>query len=219
MCGFTGFIGAFPPKRLAEMNALVAHRGPDGEGFWSDPEAGVALGHRRLAIIDLRPEADQPMTNEDGRIRLVFNGEIYNFRELRAELEAKGHRFRSAGDAETIVHLYEEEGVDAVRRLEGIFALALWDARERRLLLARDHLGVKPLYYAELAGGVAFASELKALLVFPEVSREVDPVTIHQHLSFIWAASPQTMLKGVRKLEPGYRLVVADGRVVRHEPL
>src|SRR5262245_52581758 len=133
MCGFTGFYGPFPPERLDAMNALVAHRGPDDSGVWFDAEAGVALGHRRLAIIDLRPEGRQPMTNEDGSVRLVFNGEIYNYRELRAELESKGHRFASLGDTETIVHLYEEEGPDAVKRLDGIFALALWDARERRL--------------------------------------------------------------------------------------
>jgi asparagine synthase (glutamine-hydrolysing) len=218
MCGFTGFVGRFPVERVRAMNALVAHRGPDGEGVWSDPACGVALGHRRLAIIDLRPEADQPMTNEDGTLRLVFNGEIYNYRELRRELEAKGHRFGSNSDTETILHLYEEEGIDAVRRLDGIFAFALWDANRRELLLARDHLGVKPLYYAEMPGGVAFASELKALLVFPEISREVDPVAIDQHLSFIWSASPHTMLRGVRKLEPGRCAVVRDGRVALREP-
>jgi asparagine synthase (glutamine-hydrolysing) len=200
------------------MNALVAHRGPDDEGLWTDREAGVALGHRRLAIIDLSPEGRQPMTNEDGTIHLVFNGEIYNFEELREELVAKGHRFRSRSDTEVIVHLYEEEGPAVVERLNGIFALALWDARKRELLVARDHLGVKPLYYAELPDGVAFASELKALLVFPEISRRVDPTTIHQHLAYIWAAAPNTMLEGVRKLEPGYLMIVRDGRIQRHEP-
>ncbi len=218
MCGFTGFLGPYPPQRIYAMNALVSHRGPDDEDYWFDSSAGVALGHRRLAIIDLRPEARQPMTNEDGSIRLVFNGEIYNYRELRRELEQKGHRFQSLSDSETIIHLYEEEGSDAVRRLKGIFTIALWDARQRRLLLARDHLGIKPLYYAELKDGIAFASELKALLVFPEISRELDPQAIHQHLSYIWSAAPHTMLRGVKKLEPGYRLVVGCEGIISHEP-
>ncbi|MEW6211567.1 MAG: asparagine synthase (glutamine-hydrolyzing) [Acidobacteriota bacterium] len=217
MCGLTGFLGPFPPERIYAMNALVSHRGPDDEDYFFDSSAGVALGHRRLAIIDLRPEARQPMTNEDGSLRLVFNGEIYNYRELRRELEQKGHLFHSLSDSETIIHLYEEEGYEAVRRLKGIFALALWDARSRRLLLARDHLGIKPLYYAELKDGIAFASELKALMVFPEISRELDPQAIHQHLSYIWSAAPHTMLRGVKKLEPGYRLVAGCEGVLSHE--
>jgi asparagine synthase (glutamine-hydrolysing) len=200
------------------MNSLVSHRGPDDEGYWIDRAAGVALGHRRLAIIDLRPEAREPMTNEDGSIQLVFNGEIYNYLELRRELESAGHRFQSLSDTETIIHLYEQEGPDCVRRLKGIFAIALWDGRARRLLLARDHLGVKPLYYAELSRGIVFASELKALLVFPEVSRNLDPQAIHQHLSYIWSTAPHTMLKGVRKLEPGYRMVVGEEGVISREP-
>ncbi len=199
------------------MNALVAHRGPDDEDYWFDSSCGIGLGHRRLSIIDLSPEGRQPMTNEDGTLRLVYNGEIYNYRELRRELEQKGHRFRSHSDSETILHLYEEEGVEAVCRLKGIFAIALWDGRERRLLLARDHLGVKPLYYSLLPQGIVFASELKALLVFPEISRALDPEAIHQHLSFIWATAPHTMLKAVKKLEPGFRLVFSEGGGMRHE--
>jgi asparagine synthase (glutamine-hydrolysing) len=217
MCGLTGFFGRFPVERIYAMNALVAHRGPDDEGYWVDQAAGVALGHRRLSIIDLRPEGRQPMMNEDGTIQIVYNGEIYNYRALRAELEAKGHRFSSRTDTETIVHLYEEEGIDVMRRLNGIFAFALWDARRRRLLLARDHLGVKPLYWSEVPEGIVFASELKALLPFPEIPRRLDPVAVHQHLSYIWAASPHTMFEGVKKLEPGYRLVVEEGRVRRHD--
>jgi asparagine synthase (glutamine-hydrolysing) len=218
MCGITGFVGPYPSERIYAMNALVAHRGPDDEGYWIDPNANVALGHRRLSIIDLRPEGRQPMTNEDGTIQLIFNGEIYNYRELRCELEAKGHSFASLSDTETIIHLYEEEGIDAVKRLNGIFAIALWDGKKREMLLARDHLGVKPLYYAVLADGVVFASELKALLVFPEISDSLDLTGIHQHLSYIWSAAPTTLLKGVRKLEPGHRLVVSDGRIARNEP-
>src|SRR5262245_49272462 len=178
MCGLAGYFGDFEPERLQAMSALVAHRGPDDSGVWTDRAAGIGLALRRLAILDLRPEGHQPMANEDGSIQLVFNGEIYNFGPLREELEAKGHVFRSRTDTEVIVHLYEEEGPRCLMRLNGMFALALWDARRRSLLLARDPLGIKPLYYAETRAGLVFASELKALLVHPEVSRELDPLTI-----------------------------------------
>jgi asparagine synthase (glutamine-hydrolysing) len=218
MCGLAGFYGRFPPELLGEMSGLVAHRGPDDHGTWSDPAAGVAFAHRRLSIVDLSPDGRQPMTNEDGTLRLMVNGEIYNQGELRAELQVRGHRFRSRSDVEPVLHLYEEEGEEALRRLNGIFALALWDGRRRRLLLARDPLGVKPLYYAALPEGVLFASELKALLAAPQVSRELDLEALHQHLALIWSASPHTLLRSVRKLEPGYRLVIADGRIERHEP-
>jgi asparagine synthase (glutamine-hydrolysing) len=218
MCGLVGFYGDFPAERLAAMSALVAHRGPDGEGVWSDREAGIALGHRRLAIVDLSPCGRQPMSNEDGTLQLVVNGEIYNQRELREGLVARGHRFRSHTDIESILHLYEEEGEEALGRLNGIFALALWDGRQRRLLLARDPLGVKPLYYCALPQGLIFASELKALLAFPEVPRELDLQAVHQHLAYIWSAAPHTLLRSVRKLEPGYRLMARDGRIERCEP-
>ena len=222
MCGLIGFQGRFPADRmmglLAAMSCEVAHRGPDDEGYWCDPAAGVGLGHRRLSIVDLSPDGRQPMANEDGSLRLILNGEIYNQRELRSGLEARGHRFRSRSDVEPVLHLYEEEGEEALRRLNGIYALALWDARRRRLLLARDPLGVKPLYYCVLPWGVLFASELKALLAVPEVPRDLDLAAVHQHLALVWSAAPHTLLRAVRKLEPGHRLIVADGRIERHEP-
>lgn len=199
------------------MNALVAHRGPDDEGYWYDRRSGVALASRRLAILDLSADGRQPMTNETGDIQLVYNGEIYNYLELRSELEAKGHQFRSHTDTEVIVHLYEEEGIDAIRRLNGIFAIALWDDRKRQLLLARDQLGVKPLYYAQLPDAILFASELKALMAFPEIPRELNPAAIQQHLSYIWCAAPHTMFKHIRKLQPGYRIVYSEGGLRRHE--
>jgi asparagine synthase (glutamine-hydrolysing) len=158
------------------------------------------------------------MSNEDGSLQLVVNGEIYNQRELREGLVARGHRFRSHTDVETILHLYEEEGEEALGRLNGIFALALWDGRRRRLLLARDPLGVKPLYYCALPQGLLFASELKALLAFPEVPRDLDFEAVHQHLAYIWSAAPHTLLRSVRKLEPGTRLLARDGRIERQEP-
>ena len=215
MCGIAGYSGRFEPGLLSRMGHILAHRGPDDEGEWSDSKAGVGLANRRLSIIDLSAEGRQPMTNEDGTLHLVYNGEIYNYRELREELLAKGHQFKSQSDTEVLVHLYEEDGPGMLSRLNGIFAVALWDTARRRLLLARDGVGVKPLYYVETTSGLIFASELKALLLSPEVSRELDPVAIHHHLAYLWAPAPRTMLKGVRKLSPGHALLVQDGRVAR----
>lgn len=221
MCGITGIYGDLPLERIYAMNHLVAHRGPDDEGFWTDAAHGVALGHRRLSIIDLSADGRQPMTNADGSLRITFNGEIYNYRELRAELVGRGYRFRTQSDTETILHLYDAEGDDCVKRLNGIFAFALWDARRQRMLITRDHFGIKPLYYSSLTrvagNAVVFGSELKSLLVHPEIARDLDAQAIHQYLSFIWSTAPHTMLRGVRKLEPGYRLIVEKGRIVRHE--
>ncbi|MGC9114336.1 MAG: asparagine synthetase B family protein, partial [Candidatus Micrarchaeia archaeon] len=144
MCGICGIYGA-PDKVLAKKMAdVMRHRGPDGEGFYED--GAVSLGHRRLAIIDLSARGNQPMCNEDGTVWISFNGEIYNFKELRAELERKGHEFKSASDTEAVIHLYEQEGLAALKRLNGIFGFALWDSRKKRLLLARDRMGVKPLF-------------------------------------------------------------------------
>ena len=197
------------------MSALIAHRGPDDAGTWVDTAASVGLAHRRLAIIDLRAEAHQPMSNEDDTLWVTFNGEIYNFPELRAELLAKGHRFKSRSDTEILLHLYEEEGADMLVRLNGMFAFALWDTQRRELLLARDGFGVKPLYYAEIASGFLFASELKALLAEPSLPRDVDFEALHDYLAFLWAPAPLTMLKAVRKLEPGEATIVRAGRIAR----
>src|ERR1700730_13479831 len=169
MCGICGVLSprhalATDEDTAGRMCARLAHRGPDGEGVWSDPAQGVALGHRRLAIVDLSQAGAQPMSNEDGTVILTYNGEVYNHAELRRELEAKGHVYRSHTDSETIVHLYEEEGSRCLERLHGMFALAIWSARHRELFLARDRVGVKPLYYARLADGLVFGSEIKALL-------------------------------------------------------
>ena len=215
MCGIAGFSGRFDPPLLSRMNRLLAHRGPDDEGEWVDLAAGVGLANRRLSVIDLSPDGHQPMTNEDGTLQLVYNGEIYNYQELRKGLLAKGHRFRSQSDTEVLVHLYEDEGTDMLSRLNGIFAMALWDAKQQRLFLARDGVGVKPLYYAETKSGLLFASELKALLLCSEVSREIDPVAVHHYLAYLWAPAPRTMLKGVHKLPPGHAMLVQQGRVTR----
>jgi len=202
-------VGAPDARLLRAMARIMAHRGPDDEGVWHDADAGLAA--RRLKIIDL-VGGHQPMSNEDASGWLVFNGEIYNYRELRARLEAKGHRFRSRSDGETILHLYEDEGDGCLEHLEGMFAFALWDRARRRLLLARDPLGIKPLYYREQGDRLAFASEAKALLLDPTCPREPDLPALAAYLAFLYVPSPTTAFAGVRKLAPGHKLVFENGR-------
>jgi len=192
------------------MSGTLAHRGPDGEGVHVD--GPVALGHRRLSIIDLSDAASEPMTNEDGSLWLSFNGEIYNFRELRRTLEGR-HRFKSQGDAEVILHLYEESGDAAVALLDGMFAFALWDAKRRRLLLARDRAGKKPLFYHDGPRLFAFASEAKALLAHPEVPHERDPEALALFLTFGYVPTPGTFYRGIRSLPPGHQLVATQAGV------
>ena len=220
MCGIAGMLAANPeaaPDREAvgRMCDAMVHRGPDDHGYLrSGP---CALGHRRLSIIDLRPEAAQPMTNEDDSIAVVVNGEIYNFQELRRELEAKGHRFKSRSDSEVVVHLYEEEGVDFLDRLRGMFALALWDGPQRRLLLARDRFGKKPLFYHAGSEGLLFASELGALAESKFFERRPNIGAIDSFLCLQYVPSPTTAFEGVYKLPPGCRLVCENGRIGQPE--
>jgi len=205
MCGICGLADrrqSDPPlaiDRLTAMTNVMAHRGPDDDGHFLAP--GIALGMRRLSVIDLEG-SQQPRANEDGTVHVVFNGEIFNFHELRRELVARGHRFQTVGDTETIVHLYEECGAEFVKRLRGMFAIALWDARERRLLLARDRLGVKPLYYSVTPGGLAFASEVKCLLAGGLIEPELDRAAATLFLSLGYVPAPLTLFAGVRKLPP-----------------
>jgi asparagine synthase (glutamine-hydrolysing) len=195
------------------MRDAVAHRGPDGVGLWLSPDRRAGLAFRRLAIVDLAANANQPMANEDGAVQLVFNGEIYNHPTLRRELLAKGHRFRTDhSDTETIVHGYEEWGAGVVDRLEGKFGLGIWDEGRRRLFLARDRVGVKPLYFCWTRHGFVFASEIKALLIHPEVSADVEPLSVYHYLSFLTTPAPLTMFRGIYKLPAGYRAFVGpDG--------
>ena len=192
----------------------MVHRGPDEEGVYLG--AGVGLGMRRLSIIDLEG-GQQPISNEDGSIWVVFNGEIYNHRELRRQLTRDGHTFRTASDTETIVHLYEDLGARAVERLRGMFAFALWDAPRRQLLLARDRLGIKPLYYADLDDGVVFASELKPILQRPDIGRDLNWEAVGHLFTFLATPSSSSIVKGVRKLEPARFATAADRRGVRVE--
>ncbi len=214
MCGIAGFLGPWPEQLIDAMVASLRHRGPDGDGRVVDAEAGVALGHARLSIIDLSNAAAQPMASPDGRYTLTFNGEIYNYRALRTSLETAGVTFRTSSDTEVLLHLFMREGPDCLSKLHGIFAFAIWDKKERWLFIARDHLGVKPLYYADLANGFLFASELKSLVLCPDLSREIDPVAVADHLGFLWTAGEATMLRQVRKLRPGCTLTV-DANGVR----
>jgi asparagine synthase (glutamine-hydrolysing) len=220
VCGIAGAlrIDSFrvTEEYVTRMREQLVHRGPDGGETWVAPDGRVGLGFRRLAIIDLSPEAMQPMANEDGTVRLVFNGEIYNHREIRAELEELGgHRWRTDhSDTELIVHAFEQWGIECLQRFRGMFALAIWDGRSEELWLARDRIGVKPLYYAIHHGRLAFASEIKALLTDPELERAVDEVAFFHYLSFLTTPGPQTLFKGVEKLPGGTWLRVRpDGTI------
>ncbi|MFL6622872.1 MAG: asparagine synthase (glutamine-hydrolyzing) [Sulfurifustis sp.] len=216
MCGIAGIVstGAKPValEELRAMCAAMTHRGPDDEGFYV--AAGVGLGMRRLSIIDL-DTGRQPLRNEDGSIWVVLNGEIYNYRELRVELERRGHSFYTASDTETIVHLYEEYGTACVEKLRGMFAFALWDARAQTLFVARDRLGIKPLYYTEVGGRFAFASELKVLLQLPEVERKLNWGAVNHVFAFLTTPAAESIVAGVHKLEPGHTLTLAPRRAPR----
>jgi asparagine synthase (glutamine-hydrolysing) len=215
MCGICGFVNYKNDELLRGMAARLAHRGPDEDGFFSDGER-VSLGMRRLKIIDLAT-GSQPISNESGTVTVVFNGEIYNFKELREELEGRGHRFRTASDTEVLVHLYEEHGADFPKYLRGMFAFALWDSREGLLLLARDHFGIKPLYYAQVGDRLYFASELKALLPVAEIGAELDPAAIDAYFTNLYIPAPMTAYKAVRKLEPARTLLFRGGRAEQRQ--
>jgi asparagine synthase (glutamine-hydrolysing) len=214
MCGICGVAGpgAVDVEAVRRMNSRLVHRGPDSEGVFADD--GVALAMRRLSIIDLE-HGDQPISNEDGSVTVVQNGEIYNYRELRGELERRGHRFATRSDTEVLVHLYEEHGDSFVERLRGMFAIALWDGRERRLLLARDRFGIKPLYYRHLDGELSFASELKAMLEQRGFSRRIDPQAVAAYLAFNSIPAPLTIFAEARKLPAGTLAVWRDGELTQ----
>jgi asparagine synthase (glutamine-hydrolysing) len=192
------------------MAQVLAHRGPDQCGSYTDES--ISLGHRRLSIIDLSEHGRQPMANEDGSVWVTYNGEIYNFQELRETLEAKGHTFRSRTDTEVIVHAYEEYGPDCVQRFNGMFAFALWDRSRRELILARDRLGVKPLYYYLKDGTIVFASEIKAILQVPHLERQVNPQALYHYVGYEFVPAPDTILRHIYKLPPGHYLRYREGK-------
>ncbi len=212
MCGIAGIFGEANESLARDFCRVLAHRGPDDEGIFVSPTGPVTLANRRLAILDLSPAGHQPMSAADGRYTLTYNGEVYNFAELAADMTARGHRFRSRCDTEVVLEALAERGAAALPDFNGMFALALWDARERAGLLARDPFGVKPLYYAELPGGrLIFASEIKALLLHPQLTPSIDPAALQDYLAFLWTPDPATLLAGVRKLPPGHLLEWKDG--------
>jgi asparagine synthase (glutamine-hydrolysing) len=215
MCGIAGFSGKFDPSLMERMSDVIRHRGPDDAGALYLSDDGVGLAHRRLSIIDLSSAGRQPMWDATRSVCIVYNGEVYNYRELRRELERDRFEFLNNTDTEVILNLYRRDGVDALSKLNGIFAFALWDARSRSLLLARDGLGVKPLYYAQTADGLLFASELKAVLQSPSVSRALDIDAVRQYTRFLWCPAPQTILQNVRKLLPGHAAWVVDGKMTK----
>ena len=221
MCGFCGFIVRDRPTGvdwtsvLNTMTNVLVHRGPDSNGHYStnSGDSIVGLGHRRLSVIDLSERADQPLANEDASVRVVYNGEIYNYRELTEDLKAKGHRFTSRSDTEVIVHLYEHMGYGCVGRLHGMFAFALWEQKRGRLLLARDPIGIKPLFYVFKDGNFYFASEIKALLVLNEVSREMDLKAVDQYFTYGYIPGMRTAFRDIKKLPPASYLIYENGGI------
>jgi asparagine synthase (glutamine-hydrolysing) len=218
MCGIAGLANWGNRDVLGRMTHVQAHRGPDDSGLWDRtfPDGSyLALGSRRLAILDLSPSGHMPMCNADGTLWITYNGEIYNFAELRRELHSKGYRFISNTDTEVVLHLYEEEGADCVRRFNGMFAFAICDVRAGRpeLFVARDHFGVKPFYYVHRGANLAFASEIKALLQVPGIHAEIDLESLHQYLTFLWVPEPRTMFQGIHKLPAGHCATFRDGEL------
>lgn len=213
MCGIVGVLRlddqAVPSNTVAKMSASLAHRGPDSDGIWTD--GAIGLGHRRLAIIDLTPAGHQPMSNETGDVLIVYNGELYNYQNLRVELEAAGHRFHSRTDTETIVHAYEEWGPACLERFNGMFAFAIWEKRQRKLFLARDRFGVKPLYYYCDGAKFVFASEIKAILAYPGVRRAVCYPALNEYFTFQNVLTDLTLFDGIRILPAGHYLTVDAG--------
>ena len=210
MCGICGTYGFIDKDLLKRMCGVMVHRGPDDEGHYFDKD--VMLGMRRLKVIDL-DTGNQPIFNEDRSIAVVYNGEIYNYQENREYLEGKGHKFYTQSDTETIVHLYEEFGDDFVNKLRGMFAFALWDSKSERLILARDRIGIKPLYYYFKDGVLIFASELKALLQYPSIKREINFHALHDYLTYLCVPAPDTIFQDIYKLEPGYMIICKNEKI------
>lgn len=223
MCGICGIYNygnssrSFDEALLIKMSDSITHRGPDDSGTFLSPDRRVGFGFRRLAIVDLSPAGHQPMFSQDGSITIIFNGEIYNHEVLRKEFQAKGYRYRSRSDTESIIYAYQEYGLDFVHKLLGMFAIALWDETKQRLVLARDRIGIKPVYYTFANGTLVFGSEIKAILQHPSVSRELNDEGVDAYLTFLITPAPMTMFKNIHKLEPGHFIVVGRDGDIRKE--
>ena len=220
MCGIVGFrsIRHFQELQefLPEAVAKLTHRGPDDSGLFFDESCGVGMGHRRLSVIDLSEAGRQPMSSDDGTVHIVYNGEVYNFREIRETLEKKGHGFKSSTDTEVILRSYIQWGTECLQRFVGMFSLAIWDSRKQCLYLARDRLGIKPLYYYFNQGTLLFASELKGLMAFKSFEREIEPDSIPLFLHYQYIPSPRTIFKNTYKLLPGNYLVYDGQKLSDH---
>ncbi len=220
MCGIVGAVNWGDRETVLAMTEALAHRGPDDQGLWEGRSVGGAwagLGDRRLSLLGRSQASPQPMSSEDGRFWIVYNGEVYNYRELRQGLLEKGHRFQSNSDTEVILHLYQAFGEGCLERLRGMFAFGVWDREREEMFLARDRIGVKPLYYAERGGRLLFASELKAILKHPEIGRQVDFAALHEYLTYLYIPPPRTIYKDIQSLPPGHFLVWRKGRVAQKE--
>jgi len=223
LCGICGVLNLsdvrsdISQELIVSMRDTMIHRGPDDAGTFISPDRKLGLGFRRLSIIDLSESANQPMSNEDGSIWIVFNGEIYNHRELRKSLEAKGHRYKSHSDTETIIHLYEEKGADCLYDLRGMFAFAIWDDNKKQLFLARDRLGKKPLYYLLRDGQLIFASEIKSILKYPGIKAELDTTALYHFLTLYVTPCPSTLFKGINKLPAGYYMVCSQDGAIKQK--
>ena len=218
MCGICGFLNkkALPSEILWEMSNTLSHRGPDDKGIYisNNTTGNIGLGHRRLSIIDLTETGHQPMCNERGDIWIVFNGEIYNFQEIREELQKTGHKFKGKSDTEVILHSYEQWGEDCLQKFNGMFAFAIWDEKKRMFFIARDRVGIKPLYYYFKDGNFAFASELKSLLKYPLFEKELDKKSLYYYLLFQYVPSPHSIFEHTCKLLPGHYLILREGKKV-----
>ena len=213
MCGIAGFSGSFARSLLNDMNLVQAHRGPDNAGVWYDDANNIGLSHRRLSIRDTSSAGNQPLFSKYKDISIVYNGEIYNIGSYYNELVSEGYHFEGSSDTEVLLNLYLKYGFEVLTKLNGIFAFAIWDSRSNQLFLARDGMGVKPLYYAETPKGFIFASEVKALLKDSSVSREINPFSLSSYITYLWSPAPSTMLKSVKKLKPGYAMIIQKGKV------
>ncbi|MCX8009813.1 MAG: asparagine synthase (glutamine-hydrolyzing), partial [Ignavibacteria bacterium] len=221
MCGICGIISydgkAVDTAVLKRMTDILIHRGPDDEGMYVNESKTVGLGFRRLSIIDLTPAGHQPMPNKDGSIWIVFNGEIYNHLEVRKELEKRGYKYKSRSDTETLIYAYEEYGYDFLHKIHGMFSLAIWDERKKILFAARDRIGKKPFYYTFQDGKFVFASEIKAILLHPQVRKELDETSLNHYLTFLIPPAPDPMFKGIKKLPPGHRMVIEKNGDIKIE--
>ena len=215
MCGIAGFYGSFEPSLLNDMNIVQAHRGPDDEGIWYDKNYCIGFAHRRLSIRDLSLAGHQPLFNKHNDVYIIYNGEVYDTEKYYNELKLDGYHFKGSSDTEIILNLYLKYGIKLLSKLNGIFAFAIWDSRNNQLFIARDGMGVKPLYYSETSKGFIFASEIKSLLKEPSVSREINPEAIASYITYLWSPAPLTMLKCVKKLEPGFAMIIKDRKTYK----